>query len=139
MATYKFKFDEKEFELGENNCDYFVNDEEKPVTGIGREDIIVLLSQSEEIDFSLEYYDQPCHNCFYGKEEKAKAFKFLEGHFYIFTKNSEYVISTISKEYMDTSFNKLLKRGKVDNSYIVSITVCSNCGNYSIEIEECEV
>jgi hypothetical protein len=139
MKSYKFNLNEKEYELGENNCDYYVNDEEKPVMGIEREDILGFLSQSEGVEFGLEYYDQPCHNCLYGKEEKTKAFKFLEGHFYIFTKNNEYVISSISKEYKDTSFNKLLKKGKVDNSYIVSIMVCSNCGNYSIEIEQCEV
>lgn len=139
MISYKFSYDNKEYELGENNCDYFFIDEEKPVTGIEREDILRLLNGSDDVDFDLEYYDQPCHNCFYGKEEKAKAFKFLEYHFYIFTKNSEFVMSTLSKEYMDTFFTKLLKRGKVDNSYIVNIMVCNNCGNYSIEIEECEV
>lgn len=139
MASYKFCYDDKEYELGENNCDYFLNDEEKPVSGIGREDVLRLLKDSDEVDFSIEYYDQPCHNCFYGREEKAKAFKFLEYHFYVFTRNNEYVISTISKEYIDTSFDRLLKKGMVDNSYIVSIMVCSSCGNYSIEIEECEV
>lgn len=139
MTSYKFSFDDNEYELGENNCDYYINDEEKPVTGIEREDILMLLSHSGVVDFSLEYYDQPCHNCFYGKEEKSKAFKFLEYHFYIFTRNNEYVISSISGEYKDASFNKLLKRGRVDNSYIVSIMVCRNCGNYSIEIEQCEV
>lgn len=139
MANYKFRYDDKEYELSENNCDYFLNDEEKPVAGIEREDILMLLGESREVDFGLEYYDRPCHNCFYGRDEKAKAFKFLEYHFYIFTRNNEYVTSTISKEYTDTSFNKLFKMGKVDNSYIASITVCVNCGNYSIEIEQCEV
>lgn len=139
MMDYKFTFNEKEYELGENNCDYYVNDEEKPVAGIEREDILKLLSESEGIDFSLEYYDQPCNNCLYGQEEKAKAFNFLEGHFYIFTKNNEYVMSSISKEYVDTSFTKLFKKGRVDDSYIVSITVCSHCGSYSIEIEQCEI
>lgn len=139
MANCKFRYDDKEYMLEENNCDYFANDEEKPVTGIGREDILNLLNNSEEVDFGLEYYDQPCNNCLHGRKEKAKAFKFLEYHFYIFTRNNEYVISNISGEYADTSFNKLLKRGKVDNSYIVSIMVCCNCGNYSIEIEECEI
>lgn len=139
MEKYKFKFGDNEYELGEANCDYFLIDEENPITGINREDVLTLLSQSDEVDFDTEYYDQPCHSCFYGKEEKARTFKFLEYHFYVFAKNNKYIISTISKEYLDTSFNKLLKRKMVDNSYIVSIMVCSNCGNYSIEIEECEV
>lgn len=139
MASCMFRYDDKEYMLEENNCDYFANDEEKPVAGISREDVLNLLKNCEEVDFGLEYYDQPCNNCFHGIKDKAKAFKFLEYHFYIFTRNNEYVISTISGEYVDTSFNKLFKRGKVDNSYIVSIMVCCNCGNYSIEIEECEI
>jgi hypothetical protein len=139
MISYKFKFDEKEYELGEENCDYFLIEEEKPVTGISMEDILNLLSQGEEIDFNMEYYDQPCNNCLHGKEEKEKSFKFLEYHFYIFTKSGEYVMSSISKEFIDTSFTKLLKKGKADDSYIVSIMVCGNCGNYSIEVEQCEI
>lgn len=139
MTSYKFRYDDKEYMLEEKNCDYFANDEEKPVIGFGREDVLDLLKNSEEVDFGPEYYDQPCNNCFHVGKGKAKAFRFLEYHFYIFTRDNEYIISTISGEYVDTSFNKLLKRGKVDNSYIVSIIVCCNCGNYSIEIEECEI
>lgn len=139
MMGYKFTFNDKEYILGENNLDYILNDEEKPVTGIKRDDILTLLGKSDEVDFSLEYYDQPCSNCFYGKESRARAFKFLEYHFYILTKNNEYIISSISEDYKYTSFNKLLREGKVDKSYIVSIMVCVNCGNYSIEIEQCEI
>ena len=32
-----------------------------------------------------------------------------------------------------------LNRGLVDDSYIVSLMVCDNCGNYAIEIEQCEI
>lgn len=139
METYKFAFNDKTYELGEDNCDYFLNDETDPVTGIDKTDIITLLNEGEEIDFDLEYYDQPCENCKAGTGEKKKAFEFLEYHFYIYTKNKEYVISTISKEYKNTSFNRLHNTGKVDDSYIVSVMVCMNCGNYAVEIEQCEV
>ena len=49
------------------------------------------------------------------------------------------VISSIDKEYEGLSYNRLERAGKVDNSYIVSINVCKNCGSYSIEIEQLEV
>jgi ribonuclease HI len=139
MEKYNFMYDEKEYELGEDNCDFFANDEEKPVEGIVLEDVLELLRGSQKVNFNVEYYDMPCGNCRAGVEEKLKAFKFLEYHFYILTKDENYVISSISKEYENTSFNKLLKQGKVDNSYIVSVIVCINCGNYSVEIEQCEI
>jgi hypothetical protein len=139
MEGFKFTKNDKSYELNEKNCNYLSNAEERPVIGIGIADIIELLKQQEDINFELEYYDLPCENCRDGLEEKAKYFKFLEYHFFILTKKERYVISTISKEYENTSFNKLLKKGLVDNSYIVSITVCANCGDYSIEIEPCEL
>lgn len=139
METYKFVFNDKTYELGVNNCDGLLNDEEQPVTGIDIPDIITLLNEGEEIDFDVEYYGERCENCNSADQEKSKAYKYLEYHFYIYTKNGEYVISTISKEYKNTSFNRLSNAGKVDNSYIVSVIVCIDCGNYSVEIEQCEV
>lgn len=139
MEKYKFVFNDREYELSEDNFDYLINDEEHPVEGIDESKILELLSQGEKIDFDMECYGEPCTNCFAGKEEKAKYFKFLEYHFYIFSKQGQYVMSSISKEYENTSFNKLLKRGKVDDSHIVSVIVCVNCGRYSIEIEQCEI
>jgi hypothetical protein len=139
METYKFTNNDKTYELGKKNCNYLLNAEEKPVIGIGVADILELLNQHEGIEFELEYYDLPCENCKHGLAEKAKYFNFLEYHFFILTKNEKYVVSTISKEYENTSFNKLIKKGLIDGSYIVSIMVCANCGDYSIEIEPCEL
>lgn len=139
MKEFKFVYDNKEYELREVNCSCLINDEEQPVMGIEKSNIIELLSQQEICDFDIEYYDEPCRNCLSGEKEKSKYFKFLEYHFYIYTKKGSYVISSISKEYQDTSYNKLFKKGIVDNSYIISIIVCVNCGDYSIEIEQCDV
>lgn len=139
MESYKFVFNDKTYELNENNRDYFLNDEEIPVSGVEIPDVLELLRQGEEVNFSLEYYDQPCSKCLAGKEEKEKYFKFLEYHFYIFTKDGKYIMSNLSKEYNHTSFTRLQREDKVDDSYIVSVTVCINCGNYSIEIEQCEI
>lgn len=138
MEFYKFTKDEKSFELGEGNFDYFLNDEEKPVSGIEREEVIRLINEADEVSFSLEYYDRPCGKCLKGKAEKEKYFRFLEYHFFIFTKEGNYVTSNISKD-RNESFTRMFSKGIVDDSYIVSIMVCENCGNYSIEIEQCEI
>lgn len=139
MSKYKFMYNSREYELDENNCSYFANDEEQPAAGLEMSDVLELLGQQEAVDFAIEYYDQPCQNCLAGKKDNDKYFKFLEYHFFIYTKKGRYVVSSISKEYENTSFNKLLKQGAVDNSYIVSVMVCVECGDYSIEIEQCEV
>lgn len=134
---YKFIFNDKEYELKEENCECFINDEEKAVNGFEISDVIELLNGVKEVNFDLEYYGEPCENCYDG--EKQKSYKYLEYHFYIFTKDSDYITSSISSEYENTSFNKLLKEKKVDNSYIVNVIVCEDCGDYSIEVEECGV
>ena len=138
MEVYKFTKDEKSFELGEDNLDYLLNDEEKPVSGIESNEMIRLLNEAENVGFSLEYYDKPCGKCLKGKAEKEKYFKFLEYHFFLFTKEGRYVTSNISKDRSE-SFTRLFNNGIVDDSYIVSVMVCENCGNYSIEIEQCEI
>lgn len=139
MKNYKFVYNNKEYELGEENCSFIINDEKQPVIGIDRDNLIELLCQREIVDFNIEYYDQPCQNCLDQEKEKNKYFKFLEYHFFIYTKKCKFVISSISKEYEGTTFNKLLKQSIIDNSYIVSLIVCVECGDYSIEIEQCEV
>jgi hypothetical protein len=139
MENYKFVYNNKKYELGEENYCCIINDEEHPVTGIERSEVIELLQRQETIDFDIEYYDEPCQNCLSGVEEKNKYFKFLEYHFFIYTKKGKYIISSISEEYKGMTFNILLKKGIIDNSYIVSVLVCSECGDYSIQIEQCEV
>lgn len=139
MEGYKFTHDDKSYELKEDNFLGFANDEEKPVEGIDEEEILRLLNQAEEVIFDAEYYEEPCDHCKGGKAERSRYYKFLEYHFYIFTLGGKYVISSISKEYENLNFKKLLKQKRADNSYIVSVIVCKECGTYSIELSECEV
>ncbi|WP_195937856.1 DUF3785 domain-containing protein [Romboutsia sp. 1001713B170131_170501_G6] len=139
MKEYKFNYEDKEYVLGLNNCSGLLNDEEKPVDGIKLENILAMLSNASEIDFDMEYYKEACPECLKGVKEKQKFFGFLEYHFYIFTKNGKFVISDIDKSYEGLSFNKLLRAGKVDDSYIVSIIICENCQDYIIQIENCIV
>ncbi len=139
MAEYTFNYMDKSFSLGEDNLTALVNDVERPVKGFDEKKVIELLNNYSEVDFEETYYEEPCEECKAGVKEKAKYFKFIEFHFYIFTKDEEYIISDISNEYENTSFNRLVNRGKVDDSYIVSVIVCEDCGSYSIELEQCPV
>ena len=102
--------------------------------------IIELLNNSpEEIIFDEEFYIEACPKCLKGIKEKEKFFPFLEYHFYIYTKDGKYVISTIDKDYKGKSFNKLSRANLVDDSYIVSMIICKHCNDYIIQIENCEV
>lgn len=136
---YKFFYNGREYELNEEKFIDIINDEEKPVEEFEVDEALRLLNECGEVDFSRKYYGDPCEECLKGKAENEKFFSFLEYHFYIFTRNNKYIISNISKQYENTSFNKLLREGKVDNSYIVSVIVCENCEHFSIEIEQCEI
>lgn len=57
MKNYKFVYNNKEYELGEENCSFIINDEKQPVIGIDRDNLIELLCQREIVDFDIEYYD----------------------------------------------------------------------------------
>ncbi|SHJ32097.1 Protein of unknown function [Clostridium cavendishii DSM 21758] len=136
---YKFNFNEKEYELNDEKCVAFFNDEERKVKEVNLNKILEILNKAENIEFSREYYGSYCEECLNGKEEKAKEFSFLEYHFYIFTKNDTYIVSSISPEYESNTYGNLVKIRKVDNSYIVSIIVCEKCGAFTVEIEQCEM
>lgn len=139
MSVYKFNYEDKEYLLSADNCSAIINDEEKYVKGIKIENILEILNDAVDVDFDIEYYQEACPECLAGVKEKQKFFGFLEYHFYIFTKNGEYIISDISKEYEGLSFNKLSRQGKVDDSYIISMIVCENCQDYIVQIENCIV
>ena len=53
--------------------------------------------------------------------------------------DKEFKSVDIQKEYEGQSFNKLLRANKVDNSYIVSLIICKNCGDTLVQIENCVV
>ena len=136
---FKFKYNEKEYILNEQNLEYFVNDEVNPIMDVNEEKIIEILNNSDKVDFSKAYFDLPCENCKTGLEEKKKFFDFLGFNFYIYANDRKYVFSTLDREYEGIRINRLQKSGKVNESYIVIINVCKHCGSYSIEIEEFEV
>lgn len=134
---YKFVHDSKDYILTKENCEGMFFEYENEITGLSVDIILNALNEGEEINFSNEYYAGKC-SCD-TQEQINKFYLYLEYHFFIYTKNKIYIINTISNEYKNTSFNKLLGMGKVDDSYIVSVTVCPSCGTYSISVEQCTV
>lgn len=134
----KFKFEEKEYLLEDEKLVDFFNDEENPIENIDANKILNILD-GRELDFEKSYYSSPCAGCFDKEAGRQKAYPFLEYHFYLYTKDKEVVISSLQTEEENTSFVRLKLNGKVDNSYIVSVIVCMECGEYTIEIEEFEI
>ncbi|MEG2936023.1 MAG: DUF3785 family protein [Clostridium sp.] len=137
MLEFKFLHVENEFVLGEDNLAYIDNEE---VENFDLKEIVDLLNEtSEEVDFDYEYFADKCDECGGGKTLDKKHYGFLEYHFYIFTKAGDYVMSNISKDFENTSYTKLVKERKIDNSYIVSILLCEDCKTYNIAIEQCDM
>lgn len=136
---YKFEFDKKEYELSEENLESFINDEEFELEEIDAKKVLNLLDSSNNVEFQKAYYEVCCQECRSGKEEKKKVFDFLEFYFYAYAKDGKFVTSSIDDDYDGKSFTRLYREGVVDSSYIVTVIVCKNCGNYSIEIEEFEI
>ena len=131
---YKFVYDSKEYILGTENCEGIFFDDENEIAGVSLDTILNALNAGEEVHFSNEYYGDKC-SC--NTQEKInKSYRYLEYHFYIYTKNNDYVINTLCSEYKDTSFNKLFSLRKIDESYIVNVTLCPNCGTYSIDVSQ---
>ena len=137
MLEFKFLHGDDEFVLGEDNLTYIDNEE---VENFDLEEIVELLNEtSEEVDFDYEYFDDKCEECGGGKTLDKKHYGFLEYHFYVLTKAGNYVMSNISKDFENTSYTKLVKERKIDNSYIVSILLCEDCKTYNIAIEQCDM
>jgi len=136
MNNFNLIIKDCEYKISEANLLYLENEE---VVDFEVKDVINLLNEGKEkVNFDYEYYSDNCEDCNEGVIIN-KCFRFLEYHFYIFTKDNKYFMSNLSKEYEETSFVKLLKGKKVDNSYIVVIVLCEKCGKYYVEIEQCEM
>lgn len=135
MSLYKLELEKDTFELDSEKCSAFFNDDENPLSGIDAEVVISVLNESDKVFFSKEYYDQACENCHKNKREGSKYYDFSEFHFYLFSKDGAYVMSSLSKAYEGKTLPRLTKEGIIDGSYIVSINVCERCGDYTIDLE----
>lgn len=139
MEHFLFTHGDKTYELDGDKCRELLNDEDQPLAGIDAGTIIALLPGQPEIEFETVYFDQPCPVCLAGKGSKAPYFSFLEAHLALMSKDGSFVISARSPEYKQTSFDRLLREKKVDDSYMASLFVCPECGDYSIEINQCDL
>lgn len=133
--SYVVGYDDKKYTLEPDDCGFFMNDEEKPLMGIDVKAILAIMDGSDQVCFQKAYYDQACEGCRKNRQEGAKYFEFLEFHYYLFGKEGQYVMSSLSPEYEGKSLQDLLGKGLVDSSYIVSINVCQVCGDYTIDLE----
>lgn len=137
MKEFVFKNNEEEYILSEENLTYVDNED---IDGFEIDEVIELLHEGKEkVDFDYEYYVGACDECKGGTSIDGKNYRFLEYHFYIFTKNNKYVISNISDKFENTSYDQLFRNGEIDDSYIVSILVCQQCKKYNIAIEQCDM
>lgn len=132
---YKFKVEEKEYILNKENFLELINDEEVPVENFDLEEVIRLLNENN-LEFENAYYSTSCESCDANFKEKRNISEYVEGFFYIYTKDKKYIISNIDKEYEGKTYHRLEMLGEVDDSYIVSIIVCKNCGKFTVQIEE---
>jgi len=137
MKNFKFKHKDKEFILSEDNLSYMESDEMKDFT---IEKVLEILEESKEkVEFDYEYYADNCEECKNSEPIDKKYYRFLEYHFYAFTKDEKYVISNISNDFESTTYSELYRTGKINDSYIVSIVICESCSKFTIEIEQCDM
>ena len=101
-----FKFDNKEYSLNKEYLDAFFNDEENPINNIDEEFVLNLL-KGRNLDFEKAYYSFPCEYC--RDESKKKQFPFLEYHFYLYTKDNNYVTNSLKVYEEETTFDELEK------------------------------
>ncbi|MPQ45368.1 DUF3785 family protein, partial [Clostridium tarantellae] len=118
--NYKVNFQGKKYELNKDNLQDFFNDEIKPIKNFSIEKLIEIFNDSDKINFEQSYYKEACYNCNCEYNKDKNYFKFIEYNFYLYTKNENYIISNIEKNYEGLSFNKLFKIGKIDDSYILT-------------------
>ncbi len=136
---YNFQFENQMYQLSEELCDCIFNDETAPVNGMTFERVSKWFQFLDVDAFEIEYYEDPCEACPPKPRGKKKLVPFLETHFYMFTKASELVLTSISPGFVSGSFESMLAKGEVDQSYVVSIIVCPMCGHYLVDIEQVEM
>ncbi len=137
MNNFKFKHKDEEFILSEDNLSYIEAEEIQDFT---IEKVLEILEEGKEkVEFDYEYYADNCEACGNSEAIDKKHYRYLEYHFYIFTKEGKYIISNISNEFETTTYSQLERMKKIDESYIVSIIICESCKNFAIEVEQCDM
>ncbi|MFR1707674.1 MAG: DUF3785 family protein [Clostridium sp.] len=137
MKNFKFKHNGEEFILSEDNLSYMEGDE---IKDFDIEKVLEILEEGKEkIEFDYEYYADNCDECGNSESIDKKCYRFLEYHFYIFTKEEKYIMSNISNDFESTTYSQLERDERIDESYIVSVIVCESCKRFTVEIEQCDM
>lgn len=137
--AYTLKHGEKDYTLDQEHCDGIFNDDLMPIKNFSYEVVNQWLNHMPNDNFDIEYYEDDCAVCPPKPRGKKKLVPYLEGHFYVFTKSGEVVITSIDPTFVQGSFEEMSLRGTVDQSYILSIIICPICGAYEFSLEQVEM
>lgn len=137
--NHQMHINNEDFMIDQSNCEAFFNDELKPIANINLETALSWVHQMPQDTFALEYYEDDCESCPPTPRSKKRLVPFIEGHFYIFTKQQNVVMTSVDPVYQQGIFDVLLAKGEADDSYILSIVLCPKCKKFQIEIELCDM
>lgn len=136
---YTLQYGEQVYNLDEAHSEGIFNDDVMPIHPFDHETVSQWMVHLPNDAFELEYFEDDCEVCPPKPRGKKKLVPYLEGHFYVFTKKSEVVMTSIDPNFVQGSYDELLAKGTVDQSYILSIIVCPTCGSYQFSLEQVEM
>lgn len=139
LLNYCIKTDEYELMLLKEKCLGIWNDETDPIHDLTYERVASWMSYMPVDAFEIEYFEDDCEICPPRARGKKKLVPYLEGHFYVFTKEGESVTLSVHPDYISGSFESLLLQGIVDQSYILSVIICPTCGHYQFSLEQVDM
>lgn len=137
--NYTLKYGEQVYIFDEDHSEGVFNDDLMPINAIDHGIVSNWLVHMPNDGFELEYFEDDCEVCPPKPRGKKKLVPYLEGHFYVFTKKGEPVITSIDPSFVQGSYDELLALGKVDQSYILSVIVCPVCGSYQFSLEQVDM
>lgn len=136
---YLLKHASGEWTLKKEKCIGIFNDDIAPIKNINCDQILTWMAHLDPEVFELEYFEDDCEICPVKPRGKKKLVPYLEGHFYVFTKSGEVVSTSIDPAFVSGSYETLLLKGTVDESYILSVILCPTCGYFQVSIEQLEM
>lgn len=137
--NYLLKSDPYEWLLNEDKCQGIFNDEIMPISALTFSAVMTWMKNLDSADFELEYYEDDCEVCPPKARGKKRLVPYLEGHFYVFTKQGSVVTTSIEPSFEMGSYDALILKGEVDQSYIMSVIVCPDCGSFQLSLEQVDM
>lgn len=139
LLNYHIKTQEHEISLLREKCLGIWNDELYPVEGLDYDLVSSWMTYMPVDAFEIEYFEDDCEICPPKPRGKKRLVPYLEGHFYVFTKESKAVTLSTHPDFVAGSFEELSLKGVVDQSYIMSVIVCPNCSHYQFSLEQVDM